>query len=286
MLSYLLQLPGHPNGKHLAVSGEISPSIKFDTFVSVAPSVSVAALHYQSKHDSQWQRACLLILGHPSENSFCKPLLDAYQNGAESAGANIKTIYVSRLNFKVTLSDGYKNGTAMQLEDDLIASQELIQWADHVVMAYPKWWGFMPAVTKVLLTGYSSQALLARTIPENISRKAIERKSIRFGVICWLWIRKMSNRRCDGSHLIYRASQYQILQNIVLGYVGFDPVRFSDASASLRKSTDALRNRKWLEKSRATRTATHLIRKPHKSASTNKRYDTIKNKRVQLHPSI
>lgn len=55
----------------------------------------------------------LLILGHPSENSFCKALLDAYQNGAESTGANIRTIYVSRLNFNVTLSEGYKNDEAL-----------------------------------------------------------------------------------------------------------------------------------------------------------------------------
>jgi NAD(P)H dehydrogenase (quinone) len=119
----------------------------------------------------------LLILGHPSENSFCKALLDAYQNGAESAGANIKTIYVSRLNFNVTLSDGYKNGTAMQLEDDLVASQELIQWADHVVMAYPNWWGFMPAVTKgfidrVFLPGFAFKNHSGKTFPE----KTIERK--------------------------------------------------------------------------------------------------------------
>ena len=46
----------------------------------------------------------LLILGHPSENSFCKALLDAYQDGAERAGANCKTIYVSQLDFNVSLS--------------------------------------------------------------------------------------------------------------------------------------------------------------------------------------
>ena len=33
----------------------------------------------------------LLILGHPSENSFNNALLDAYKKGAESAGAICKT---------------------------------------------------------------------------------------------------------------------------------------------------------------------------------------------------
>jgi NAD(P)H dehydrogenase (quinone) len=181
----------------------------------------------------------LLILGHPSENSFCKALLDAYQNGAESAGANIKTIYVSRLNFNVTLSDGYKNGTAMQLEDDLVASQELIQWADHVVMAYPNWWGFMPAVTKgfidrVFLPGFAFKNHSGKTFPEKLLKGKSMRLMVTMDTPKW-WF-----------YLIYRASQYQILKNIVFGYVGFDPIRFS-TFGFMRKSTDALRS-KWLGK--------------------------------------
>src|SRR6478736_4668624 len=93
-------------------------------------------------------RNIVLILGHPSENSFCKALLEAYQNGAERAGANCRIIIISKLNFDVNLTDGYRTGEAKQLEDDLLTAQQLIKWADHVVMAYPNWWGFMPAVTK------------------------------------------------------------------------------------------------------------------------------------------
>lgn len=90
----------------------------------------------------------LLILGHPSENSFCNALLEAYKKGAEASGATCKTLYISRLDFDINLADGYKNGETMRLEDDLVASQHLIQWADHIVMAYPNWWGFMPAIAK------------------------------------------------------------------------------------------------------------------------------------------
>ena len=45
-------------------------------------------------------------------------------------------------------------------------------------------------------------------------------------------------------YLIYRASQYQILKDIIFGYVGFDPIRFS-TFGFIRKSTDELRA-KWL----------------------------------------
>ena len=179
----------------------------------------------------------LLILGHPSENSFCNALLDAYQRGAESSGADCRVLYISRLKFDVNLSDGYKTGEATNLEEDLLASQELIQWADHVVLAYPNWWGFMPAITKgfidrIFLPGFAFKYQSGKLFPE----KLLTGKSIRLLVTMdtprW-WF-----------YLIYRASQYHILKKIVFGFVGFSPIRFS-TFGFIRKSTDTQRN-KWL----------------------------------------
>lgn len=181
----------------------------------------------------------LLILGHPSENSFCNALLEAYQKGAESAGATCKTLYISRLEFNVNLAEGYKTGETPALEADLVAAQQLLQWADHVVMAYPNWWGFMPAVTKgfidrVFMPGFAFKHHPGKIFPE----KLLAGKSIRLLITMdtpkW-WF-----------YLIYRASQYQILKDIVFGYVGFAPVRFS-TFGFMRKSTAKLRD-KWLQK--------------------------------------
>lgn len=181
----------------------------------------------------------LLILGHPSENSFCNALLNAYQTGAESAGADCKTIYISKLNFNVNLADGYKNGEAMQLEEDLVASQHLIQWADHVVMAYPNWWGFMPAIAKgfidrIFLPGFAFKNHSGKIFPEKLLKGKSMRLMVTMDTPKW-WF-----------YLIYRASQYQIIKNIVFGYVGFDPIRFS-TFGFIRKSTDQLR-KSWLNK--------------------------------------
>ncbi|GGD52870.1 NAD(P)H dehydrogenase (quinone) [Emticicia aquatilis] len=179
----------------------------------------------------------LLILGHPSEKSFCNALISAYQKGAENSGATCKTIYISRLKFDVNLADGYKTGEAMQLEADLRDAQQLITWADHLVLAYPNWWGFMPAITKgffdrIFLPGFAFKNHSGKIFPE----KLLAGKSIRIMVTMdtpkW-WF-----------YLIYRASQYQILKDIIFGYVGFDPIRFS-TFGFIRKSTDEIR-RKWL----------------------------------------
>ena len=184
-------------------------------------------------------RNIVLILGHPSENSFCKALLESYQNGAERAGAVCRTITIAKLNFDVTLADGYRTGEDTALEEDLIESQQLLQWADHVVMAYPNWWGFMPALTKgfidrIFLPGFAFKQHSGKLFPEKLLTGKSMRLLVTMDTPKW-WF-----------YLIYRASQYQILKDIVFGYVGFDPVRFS-TFGFMRKSTDKLRAG-WLRK--------------------------------------
>ncbi|MEI9946755.1 MAG: NAD(P)H-dependent oxidoreductase [Chitinophagaceae bacterium] len=181
----------------------------------------------------------LLILGHPSKNSFNKALLDAYQTGAESSGANCKTIYISDLNFDVNLADGYKTGKADQLEEDLVTAQQLFQWADHVVMAFPNWWGAMPAITKgfidrLFLPGFAFKNHSGQTFPE----KLLKGKSMRVLVTMdtpKFWF-----------YLVHRASLYLILKKVVFGYVGFKPIGFS-TFGFMRKSTGKQRD-KWLGK--------------------------------------
>jgi NAD(P)H dehydrogenase (quinone) len=184
------------------------------------------------------KRNILLILGHPSENSFCNALLSAYKKGAESLGAECKTIYVSKLKFDVNLADGYKTGDAPELEEDLQTSQQLFQWADHVVMAYPNWWGFMPAVTKgfidrLFLPGFAFKHRSGKIFPDKLLKGKSMRLLVTMDTPTW-WF-----------YLIYRASQYQILKDIVFGYVGFDPIKFS-TFGFIRKSTDKQRAG-WLQ---------------------------------------
>jgi NAD(P)H dehydrogenase (quinone) len=181
----------------------------------------------------------LLILGHPSQNSFCNALIDAYRKGAESNGANCKTLYLSQLHFDLNLPDGYKTGESMQLEADLVTAQQLIQWADHVVLAYPNWWGFMPALTKgfidrLFLPGFAFKHQSGKIFPEKLLKGKSMRLLVTMDTPKW-WF-----------YLIYRASQYQILKDIVFGYVGFKPISFS-TFGFIRKSTHQLRI-SWLKK--------------------------------------
>jgi NAD(P)H dehydrogenase (quinone) len=95
------------------------------------------------------KKKILIVLGHPNKDSFCGGLAESYKNGAVAAGAEVMEILVSDLDFDPVLHAGYKQ--VQELEPDLIRSQELIKWAEHIVFVYPTWWGTYPALFKGFL---------------------------------------------------------------------------------------------------------------------------------------
>ncbi len=102
----------------------------------------------------------LLINGHPNPNSFNFALAAAYRKGAEQSGAQVQQLNIGELEFSPNLKFGYQKRT--ELEPDLLAAWEQIQWADHLVWVHPVWWGGLPAVTKgfidrLFLPGFAFQ---------------------------------------------------------------------------------------------------------------------------------
>lgn len=100
----------------------------------------------------------LIINGHPDKESFNFALAEAYLAGAKSTNADVEILHIADLNFNPNLQYGYRKRT--ELEPDLLAAQEKLKWADHLVWVYPVWWGAVPAIMKgfldrVLLPGFA-----------------------------------------------------------------------------------------------------------------------------------
>jgi NAD(P)H dehydrogenase (quinone) len=88
----------------------------------------------------------LIILGHPDKNSFCAQLADAYEKGAKEKGGDVVRLDLIDLKFDPILRFGYNRN--QNLEADLVESQRLIKWCNHMVFIFPVWWGGPPALMK------------------------------------------------------------------------------------------------------------------------------------------
>ncbi|PIP73030.1 MAG: NADPH:quinone reductase [Candidatus Lloydbacteria bacterium CG22_combo_CG10-13_8_21_14_all_47_15] len=100
------------------------------------------------------KKKIFVFLGHTDPETICGFLAEQYASGAEAGGHEVRRVNISDLQFDPILHKGYKE--IQELEPDLVRVQEDIKWADHIFIAYPNWWGSMPAKLK----GFFDRALL------------------------------------------------------------------------------------------------------------------------------
>ena len=113
----------------------------------------------------------LVILGHPSTDSFCGALADSYIEAAVAASHEVRVMRLGDLRFDPVLREGYKQIQA--LEPDLRDAQADITWAEHIVWVYPIWWGGIPALLKgfldrILLPGFAFQYRKGKAFPDKL----------------------------------------------------------------------------------------------------------------------
>lgn len=102
----------------------------------------------------------LVLDGHPYQESFCAAIANAYINNVKKKypSYELQLLLLRDLNFDPILRSGYKK--IQELEPDLKKSQDLLKWADHIVVITPIWWGGPTALLKgfldrVMLPGFA-----------------------------------------------------------------------------------------------------------------------------------
>ena len=88
-------------------------------------------------------------VAHPKSDSLCAAMADAYGDGLAQSGAEVRRMDLADMSFDLNF-EGY-GPDAPPLEADLIAWQENIAWADHILIVHPYWWGAMPTKAKAVL---------------------------------------------------------------------------------------------------------------------------------------
>lgn len=180
-------------------------------------------------------RKILIVLGHPRSDSLCGALTQRYADGAAAAGHTVRMMRLADLRFDPILHGGYQG--SQPLEPDLQAAREAITWADHLVFAYPIWWGAMPA----LLKGF-------------IDRVFLPGFAFKYREGSPFWDRLLSGRSAEllvtmdsppwYYWLVNRMPGHHQMRRTILAFSGIKPVRIH-SFGSVKTSTPA-RREAWL----------------------------------------
>jgi len=88
----------------------------------------------------------LVINGHPDKKSFSTAIFNKVIDNLDNEKHEIETLNLAEMKFDPVLRFGYRE--RMVEDAEITRSQELIQWADHLIFIYPIWWSSMPSLMK------------------------------------------------------------------------------------------------------------------------------------------
>ncbi|MBO6509582.1 MAG: NAD(P)H-dependent oxidoreductase [Roseibium sp.] len=114
----------------------------------------------------------LVIDGHPADGSFCGALANEYAGSAQGKGNEVRVRKLSEMDFDPDFgTSSFKE--MPPLEPDLQTLWDDITWCEHLVIAYPLWWGGHPAKLKglfdrVLLPDKAFKYVSGKALPEKL----------------------------------------------------------------------------------------------------------------------
>lgn len=186
-------------------------------------------------------RRIVLIQGHPDAlmPHLGHALKDAYAQGAEAGGHEVRRVAVAQLDFPLLRSEeAWKDGA---LPAALAQAQTDIAWAQHIVLFFPLWLGDMPALLKGFLEQVARPGFAFQAQGDDLfARKGLSGRSAR--VVVTMGMPALLYR------WYFRAHSVKNLERNILGSVGIAPVNETLigmvdklGDAGVQKWTDKLR---------------------------------------------
>ena len=183
----------------------------------------------------------LVIQGHPDSSAehFCHAMADAFSQGAQSAGHEVKTINIAKLNFSLLHSQNEFENT--KAPEDILEAQGLIQQAEHIAIFFPLWLGTMPALVKGFLEQVFRPGFgFDMSNPDKMPKKLLKGKSAHMFVT--MGMPALMYKRYFGAHGMKN------LEHNILKFSGIKPVEFS--YIGMIDSKKNTKREKWLKKAK------------------------------------
>lgn len=180
----------------------------------------------------------LLIQGHPdgTHPHLCQALEQAYLEGAQQQGHEVRRIHIAALDFPLLKSqEEWEHGP---LPACLHTAQDDIVWAQHLVFFFPLWLGDMPALVKAFLEQVARPgfAFGAGEGGMAMRKKALTGRSARIVITMGM------------PGFVYRwyflAHSLKSMKRNILGFVGIGPVR--DTIVGMAANLSAGKAQRWL----------------------------------------
>lgn len=181
-------------------------------------------------------RKVLIINGHPDSNSFSTALAEAYGQGVQEAGAELRLLNLHELDFDPILRYGYKKRT--ELEPDLLRAWQWMQEADHTVWVYPTWWGGLPALLKgfidrLFLPGFTFKYREDSRFWDRLMKGKTARVITTMDAPVWFY------------RLQYGSPAHKAMKRMVLQFCGFSTKMTTFGNL---KHSSTKQRKKWLQK--------------------------------------
>lgn len=163
------------------------------------------------------RRRILILDGHPDPHPgrYGHALAAAYARGAAGAGHVIHRVNLAEMDFPVLASR--HDWEAEMPCPAILAFQDELAWAEHVVIIYPLWLGSAPARLKALLEQAFRPAFAFGGQPAAVGAGRLKGRSAR--IVVTMGMPALLYRTVFFSHSL------QALKRGVLALVGFGPIR-------------------------------------------------------------
>ena len=177
----------------------------------------------------------LIITAHPASWGFTHTIASRYQEEREHQGGTVQLIDLYQDRQQPFLS--FEDMEVMETTPEQAYYQEKISWADELVMIYPSWWMWMPAIMKNWIDWNFASDFAFRFVEENgkvKQEKLLQGKTVRFFVTG------------DGPGFLYalvRPMYKMILGQGVMGFCGIKCVSFDIFADMVKKKNDQDRNK-------------------------------------------
>lgn len=152
---------------------------------------------------------------HPTGKHLCHAIAEAYAQGAREAKTNVSIVDIGALDVPTLKTpEDFASAPSPQI----VAAQEAVSRAQHLVIIFPLWLGTMPALVKSFFeqlsrNGFAIQTQSASQWP----RQMLKGKSAR--IIVTMGMPSFAYRWLFGAHGV------RALSKSILGMSGIKPVR-------------------------------------------------------------